>query len=809
MQVTMFSQVHHRLKCSKAWSTLIVAMAALIMTVFAQPARTFEIEFSGRTVKRQILALYDSRQEGASHLTRIHKLAEMPLNHLGYVVVYHDVNDPLPTGEALKPYRAVLSWFVEPIAQPAAYVAWLDDATAGGLKYVMVGEIAPREADEMMPVINRILARIGLQHGGNFVDLTYRAKVTTLDPDMVGFEQKIDKVIPGFPVVALRSQLARAHLTIEAPTAAGVQRSVVIATSEGGGFAAQNFTVTLDPNTDRLGWLLNPFQFFKLALGDERFPIPDVTTMSGRRIYFSQIDGDGWNNITEVERYREQQMLSSEVILKEAIAPYPDLPVSVGLIAGDAQPFFGGTPGAAKIARQLFALPQVEVASHTHTHPYNWSFFESYNRAKEEQMVANYRPPAQPIRERVSELLLKAAGKPYTNSRYDPYIAGTDDLPRTYLRKPFDLELEVRGALKFSEGLAPAGKKAKLYLWSGDTTPFEGAVRATRQAGARNINGGDSRLDREYPSVAYVPSISRPVGRERQIYAVNSNENTYTNEWTGPYAGQMMLEHTLRNTDTPRRLKGFNLYYHMYSGEKQAALAAIKRFLDMARSTDVIPIAASDYAAVADDYFVTEIEQVELFAWAVKSRGTMQTVRFDDAEQLAVDLERSTGVLGSNRHEGSLYVTLDSAIERAVVALRARAAEASSQVSVGQAPVGQVPIGQVPIGQVPIGQVPIGQVPVTQPAPGTQVPLVSLVHSRWHLSNMQMAECRTSFAASGFGAGDLLMRTVPRRAVKFSVVRSGAVLSEDIRWADTEGLIKLSVAPDGLGPVELRFTCHE
>jgi polysaccharide biosynthesis protein PelA len=527
-----------------------------------------------------------------------------------------------------------------------------------------------------------------------------------------------------------------------------------------------------------LSWMLNPFQFFRLALGDERFPIPDVTTISGRRLYFSQIDGDGWNNITEVESYHEQQTLSSEVILREAIAPYPDLPVSVGLIAGDAQPFFGGTAGAAKIARALFALPQVEVASHTHTHPYNWGFFEQYSRAKEEQMVANYRPPTQPIRERVSELLLKAAGKPYTNSRYDPYIAGTDDLPRTYLRKPFDLELEVRGALKFSEGLAPPGKRAKLYQWSGDTTPFEGAVRATREAGARNINGGDSRLDREYPSVAYVPSIARPVGRERQIYAVNSNENTYTNEWTGPYAGQMMLEHTLRNTDAPRRLKGFNLYYHMYSGEKQAALAAIKRFLDMARSTEVIPIAASDYAAVADDYFTTEIEQVELFAWAVKARGAMQTVRFDEAEQLTVDLARSTGVMGSNRHEGSLYVTLDPAIDRAVVSLRARAAALAE----------------------------------TTPAPGTQDssgPLVSLVHSRWQLSNMQTAECRTTFAANGFGAGDLLMRTTPKRAVKFAVSRAGAMLSEEIRWADTDGLLKLSVAPDGLGPVELRFTCHE
>ena len=69
------------------------------------------------------------------------------------------------------------------------------------------------------------------------------------------------------------------------------------------------------------------------------------------------------------------------------------------------------------------------------------------------------------------------------------------------------LRIEVLGALKFSEQFAPAGKRAKLYLWSGDTTPFAAALAATRAAGVRNMNGGDSRFDSEYPSVAYVPPL--------------------------------------------------------------------------------------------------------------------------------------------------------------------------------------------------------------------------------------------------------------------------------------------------------------
>ena len=65
--------------------------------------------------------------------------------------------------------------------------------------------------------------------------------------------------------------------------------------------------------------------------------------------------------------------------------------------------------------------------------------------------------------------------------RFNKFVATTDDLPRTYLRKPFDLDQEMTGALAVSESLAPAGKPAKIMLWSGDTTPFAEAIHRLRQ----------------------------------------------------------------------------------------------------------------------------------------------------------------------------------------------------------------------------------------------------------------------------------------------------------------------------------------
>ncbi len=754
----------------------LVALGLILLALLlpSRVAFSFSIEFQGRGVKRTILALYDSAVDESASNTPIHKLAEMPLNHLGYIVEFHDIRTGLPAPETVVRHRAVMSWFTQAIPDASAYLRWLDEVMAGGTRLIMLGELAPPETLEMQPLVNKVLARLGIRSADNFQELTFKARATFIDPDMMGFERKLDKAIPGFPIIERISPGTRTHLTIEMPSVLGVLRTHPVTTSENGGYVALNFTIDHDQNTNRGGWVLNPFNFFRLALGDERFPIPDVTTLSGRRIYFSHIDGDGWNNLTEVDGYRDGKSLSVEVVAKEAIEAYPDLPVSVGLIAGDVQPLLGGTLEGIKWARRLFALPHVEVASHTHTHPYTWQFFESYDREKELAMIRAYRPPDMPVRERMTAAIMRSAGKAYQNPRYDPFIAGTDNLPRTYLREAYNIEREFLGALKMSEMFAPPGKRAALYQWSGNTTPFESAIEATRKAGVRNINGGDSRLDAEFPSVGYVPAISRVVGRQRQIYAVNSNENTYTNDWTGPFGGQMMLEHTLRNTDSPRRLKGFNLYYHMYSGEKPAALRAITHFMQMARTSSVVPIAASRYAAMADGFFDLEMEQVDLFSWAITRRGAVETVRFDEAAKLAVDFVNSVGVLGENRHDAALYVALDPAVSRAVVTLKAR--------------------------------------PETDLVAGAGrqgVPLVTLSEGRWTLSDAKSSDCLQSYVAQGFGPGDIAFRTEKGRGFKVRVSRAGATLSEEIRWANDRGQLAISLQANAIEPLDITLACHD
>ncbi len=752
---------------------LLVVLLALFLTPFAvsPPAKAIEIELREKRVTRDVVALYDSRAERQIHETRIHQFAEMPLNYLGYRVIYHDVSAALPPIAELASVRGVVTWFLEPMAADtaSALISWLDAAGGQGLKHVVLGEVAPGASDSLFPELSRLHERLGLGLTGEYIDVTYKARVLSSNPAVVAFERPLDKVLPDFPIVRPLRGKVQPHLTIEADTMEGPMSSAVVATSASGGFAASNYAIYFEPTSDRVLWFINPFEFFKLALGVERMPIPDVTTLAGRRMYFSHIDGDGWNNLSEIEPFREQERLSSEVIAETAIIPYPDLPVSVGLIAGDVEPALGGNSAGRVVARFLFSLPQVEVASHTYSHPYNWSFFETYDRAAEVAAIAKAQRPSQPVRDRLIGALATVAGRETVNPRYNPYVAGTDDLPRTYLKEPFDLEKEMGGALRYAETYAPAGKRAKLYQWSGDTTPFAGAIRSARLAGVRNINGGDSRLDRSFPSVAYVPAIGRPAGDERQIYSGNSNENTYTNDWTGPYYGFFLLEETLKNTESPRRLKPFNLYYHMYSGEKTAALAAIKYFLDMARSTPVIPVAASTYAAIADGFYSTEIRRLDIDTWEIGERGALQTVRFDDAEQLSLDLDRSRGVLGANRANGSLYVALDPAAERAVVALKER--PQNNDDIFGSS--------------------------------------LMLVESRWQIRSKQLDECGLGVEVEGFGRGDMTWRARAGRAFEVSAQRGASVLSREIVRADAQGLFRLKFEMDAVEPMTVRFTCHE
>ncbi|MGY9105166.1 MAG: polysaccharide deacetylase family protein, partial [Alphaproteobacteria bacterium] len=287
--------------------------------------------------------------------------------------------------------------------------------------------------------------------------------------------------------------------------------------------------------------------------------------------------------------------------------------------------------------------------------------------------------------------------------------------------------------------------------WSGDTAPFPEAIAAVKRAGLLNINGGDSRMDNEYPSYLTVAPFGFVDGGFRQIHTSGANENLYTDGWQTNFSGFRHVLKTLANTESPRRASAANIYYHIYSGEREASLRAVKDTLDAVSRMELTPIATTTYVEMAEGFYSARFEKLSEFSWRVHDRGALSTLRFDDAENLNVDYTRSEGVLGARHVDDVLYVSLDRAHAAPLVALRRGAAAGTN--------------------------------------------LAILESARWEIWGLAQADESLSFNARGFGPGQMSWRTAPNQAWHVEARYSDETKSIDAR-SDADGLLHF-VLPRG------------
>jgi len=274
-------------------------------------------------------------------------------------------------------------------------------------------------------------------------------------------------------------------------------------------------------------------------------------------------------------------------------------------------------------------------------------------------------------------------------------------------------------------------------------------------AGLLNINGGDTRCDREFPSVSAVAALGFRRNGLTQIYASNSSEELYTDLWTDRYFGFRDLPETWDRTDTPRRLKPYNLYYHMYSGERRASLDALLSNIAALRTRgNYIAVSASDYAAAANGFFSASFTPDGPAAWRIRDRGSLQTIRFTNANQRSLDPAACIGVLGERIINGHLYIALDPAVAEPRVALAARSASTVSR------------------------------------------PLLS--HSSWAVSHLTSQDSRFSFKAQGYGPGEMVWRVVPNRQWTVRLASDATVA-----LSDADGVLRLALPQVATSPVDV------
>ncbi|MGJ4930462.1 hypothetical protein ACQR1I_27350 [Bradyrhizobium sp. HKCCYLS2038] len=312
-------------------------------------------------VKRHLLALYDGGQEGGNiNFTRLHRFAELPLNHDGFILDFRDVRDKLPDDADLDQYRAVLTWFAGPVQNPDDYLTWADQVARRDIHFIILGDIGVAVGPDNIAVVNRLLALAGLRHTGTFVSPTLGTRIVEKDPELLEFECHLDPVLPDFPVLEPAGADTRIGLMLRLPAYESGRTTVPVAIGPRGGYAALNYEFCHPTQPVYQGrWLIDPITFFRAALGSQGEPIPDTTTASGRRIYFNLFGSEGWSRPSTIEQFRDDGATAARVVLHELIGAFPDLPTSIDL-PDDAFPKSGRSAlEARRIAHDILATPGV------------------------------------------------------------------------------------------------------------------------------------------------------------------------------------------------------------------------------------------------------------------------------------------------------------------------------------------------------------------------------------------------------------------------------------------------------------------
>jgi hypothetical protein len=541
-------------------------------------------------VPRRVLILYKNHpEEGYLGQQDACVLLAPILEWLGYVVDYVDVGVALPAGDTIGRYAGIVALMPERAGDPTAYRGWLLEQIDQGQRVVFLDGFG-FDADV------GFLDRLGLEAAGTTVKRPVKIQAT---PGYAGFETaarpRIDELSP------LRVKSGQVRSLLRTTDADGAfWDGVVIGPWGGAAFAP-------DVLSEELGqerrWVIDPFKFIHDALALEAIPAPDVTTESGRRILTVHIDGDAFVSKAE----RRGTPYAGEVVLDEILKRHP-IPHTVSVVEGEIAPwglYPKDSPALEAIARRIFALPYVEIGSHTFSHPFDWADAEAGRKTS---------PPAT---------------LPIPNYK-------------------FSLEREIRGSIDYVNGrLAPPGKFVRVLQWSGDCSPSREAVALAQSVGVENVNGGGATRTMDFPSLTRASPLGIPKGDGvYQVFAPVENEYVFTQEWRGPYYGYDRARETFELNESPRRMSIISIYYHFYSAIKTASLAALQRVYDWALRQETTKLYLSEYAEKVRAFQAVSLaRRVDDGGWEFAGLDGLRTVRLESAWGWP-DLKRSVGVAG-------------------------------------------------------------------------------------------------------------------------------------------------------------------
>ncbi len=327
---------------------------------------------SVEAIPRTILVLYDARQTPNLLLDNFAlRFGSTPLNYLGYVLKFQDIRKPLPEEILRGRVAGILSWISGAYLKSSMNLEkWLVRQKTDGVPIVFFDSLGGVPTSSFEKTFN-IEAEENKEQAAS-VKITYQSP-------MMGYEiQPFAHLFAFSPIIAKGGEVL---LSLKDNLN---RQNDVAAIMPWGGYALSPYVLTTLPNGE-MRWIINPLDFFQKAFHQPTIPIPDTTTENGRRLMMVHVDGDGFVNRVEWNA----KLISAESMLLDIFDRYP-VPTTVSVIEGEVSPegmYPKDSQLAMSVARKIFRLPWVEVASHSFSHPFIWNVANRIRFKKEEEQA--------------------------------------------------------------------------------------------------------------------------------------------------------------------------------------------------------------------------------------------------------------------------------------------------------------------------------------------------------------------------------------------------------------------------------------
>jgi len=256
--------------------------------------------------------------------------------------------------------------------------------------------------------------------------------------------------------------------------------------------------------------------------------------MQQRQLIVS-IDGDGF-----IYRTAYDDRWVGEVLMERVLTQYP-FRFCASFIAGEHQLY--PDEFNLDLARRILALDNVDAASHSWSHPKNWS-------------------------------------------------------------EPVDLQLEIGESVRYiNQHFLPPGKTADVFLWTGKSNPQSDALAMTETLGLWNLNGGNRAYawsgnrnaphfhqralsDWDLMGMGSLLAEAKSIDKHARVYPILAGH-------PGDLSGfRNVIQCFESHPDRP-----VHVYFHWYAAVREDSLSALLEVLDWCRTQDLEAVSVATYLA--------------------------------------------------------------------------------------------------------------------------------------------------------------------------------------------------------------------